>query len=263
MHQLGITLSLKWSQNVVGTLSEDNLLRMAQDLLDCAFFTSGDNVNIRERVFSQRLHNRNRFDSGTAVTVFVTEHPPLHPNLAVEYRRLHGKHATIGYPDFYNPEALIRLQNLKEYHILNVLLMSPYFDHYGHKKHPLLKPPPSVSLAASGTSNAMKMYVLKTMKIDQSSLEGNVQWVMEAIKQIGYARSLDTKKALATSTIIPIVGDELTHKCLRRLRRLRGRDHNGVERLDFADPVFGWFHAEMALAQALWQLHSGSRLGTG
>ncbi|KAG8944356.1 hypothetical protein FRC04_002015 [Tulasnella sp. 424] len=243
MHQIGLTLSLKWSQNAVGTLSQDNLTRMAQDLLDHAFFMSGDNVNIRERVFSQRLHNRNRFDSGTAVTLFITQQPPLRSDLAAEYRRLHGQHATIGYPDFYDRDALIRLQNLKEYHILNVLLTSP--------------------LAASGPSNAMKMYVIKTMKIDQASLEGNVQWVMEAVKQIGYGGTLDAKKTLATSTIIPIVGDELTHKCLRRIRRLRGRDHNCLERFDFTDQVFGWFHAEMALAQALWQLHSGSRLGTG
>lgn len=41
------------------------------------------------------------------------------------------------------------------------------------------------------------------------------------------------------------------------LKRFKAEDDNGLERLDFLTEGVGWFHAEMCLAQEIFQYHGG------
>lgn len=77
------------------------------------------------------------------------------------------------------------------------------------------------------------------------------------LKKCGLAGGLERDKKLASSMIIPVIDDELTNKCIRGLKRFKGKDDNGLERLEFLAEGIGWFYVEMCLAQEIFQYHGG------
>ncbi|KAG8978437.1 hypothetical protein FRC05_010682 [Tulasnella sp. 425] len=244
LHQVRICMSQSWADNALATLSEERMQEMATDLKTFASFLSGDNINIAHRVFSQRVYNRNLFESGTAATAFITSQPPLPAAIAEEHIRKARKHRTITIDDFINSGAAERLRAFEIHHIVSILLDSYWFRHYKLRDDDALQPPAPVRLAPRGPGNKMKKYF------------------EDALKQMGFATSLETKE-LASSKVVTVIGDELTHKCFRGLKRFRAGDRNGFERFDFLNESIGWFHVLMTLAQSMWQVHSGSKLGTG
>lgn len=83
--------------------------------------------------------------------------------------------------------------------MIDILLSSPYMKHYKHKlkDDPRLAPPPPVRLALSGLEHKVNMHVLKTMDIDQSSYQGNTDWIMNVAGQMRLTESLESRKRLA------------------------------------------------------------------
>jgi hypothetical protein len=260
LHQLGLSFTQRWSELAIGTLSDENMRRLMARILNQEFFLSGDNVNIPHRVSSQRIYNQNQFESGVAVTAFLTKKRPFPARVGIEYRHKAAEHGTITLTDLVDPNALSRGIARKRYYVIDILLKSPYMVKFSHRNDRRLEQPPPLRQAPL---DKMDAFILKTMPIDQASYEGNVEWLMEALSQMGLTQSLEAKKKLASEAVITVVGDELTSKRLKGLKIFRARDDNGLERLEFLNESVGWFHVLMLLGQEIWQVHAGTTTTSG
>ncbi|TFY74720.1 hypothetical protein EWM64_g9292 [Hericium alpestre] len=103
---------------------------------------------------------------------------------------------------------------------------------------------------------AQIQFILRTADIDEASYEGNKKVLKEWLHQLKL-NSLDEKKRMSTSHVIPIVGDQLTVDRLRGLAKYHHDDINGFEQLDWVVPVNGFFHMEMAFVNSLHKQYLG------
>lgn len=265
LHQAGFCMSQRWSDHAIKRLSNDAMMEVEHLLAEYAAFFSGDNINVHSRVFSTRANNRNQCESGTAVTAFITPRPPLSVETAVQFRKNIAAPRYITPKDLISPQATRRLHELHVHQVIRVLLNSTYFATYPDelKSNPVLQPPLPYRQAPKGPKNKMNAFMLRTMKIDQASLDGNEQWLNEVLKQTGQLATPESQKELASFRVIPIIGDELTQSRLRTLKRLKAEDDNGLERMEYVVDTIGWFHAQMCLAQEIFQFHGGDVDGVG
>lgn len=124
LHQMRICMSQRWADDALAKLSDDRMEEVAEQIRLFAAFLSGDNINIAYRVFSQRVYNRNLFESGTSATAFVTSRPPLPASVAQEYVAKAQKHEVITIRDFVDRPSTTRMQRFKVHHIVAILLDS-------------------------------------------------------------------------------------------------------------------------------------------
>ena len=83
--------------------------------------------------------------------------------------------------------------------------------------------------------------------VNESSYDGNQQMIEEWSRQL----RLDTdeeKEAVGRNQIIIWSGDQLTALRLRGLKGFCSRDKDPYERFSWIEPIFGWFHLQMAFA---------------
>jgi hypothetical protein len=253
-------MSTSWLDTAIDKLSTDTMAETRRLVQKWAFLMSADNVNIRSTVFLQCLANCNHFESGTAATVYpIIDTPPLKGE---DFHARAKTHDVITYKDFCDPLSARRILEQKRYHILQFLLESPYFSHYKKCGDKLLAPPPPIHALPTGPEHKSVIRPLETMKIDQASYKGNEEWINDIVDQLDLGGKAG-KRRLAHHTVIPSVGDELTNSCIQGLKRFKGGDDNGFDRLDFLVGVIGWFHTLMCLAILIWQHHSGELHRTG
>lgn len=266
MHQAAVCMTQRWSDLAVKELSADAMMRVEDLLIQFAAFFSGDNVNLYNQVFSTRASNRNNCESGTAITAFITPHPPLSAETGRQWRdNVASPRGHLRPKDLMNASASQRIHTLHLHFVISILLDSQYFANYPSelKNHELLQAPKPHRLAAKGPENKMNSFMLPTLKIDQAFNDGNAQWMGEALKRTGYLSTPERQKNLATSQILPIIGDELTQSRFRSLKRFKAEDDNGMEQMDYVAETFGLFHAQMCLGQELFQYHAGEIHGCG
>jgi hypothetical protein len=91
--------------------------------------------------------------------------------------------------------------------------------------------------------------MMHTCTVDESSYDGNKQ-IEEWSRQL----KIDTdeeKGVMGRNRIVIWSGDQLTASRIRGLKGFRLRDEDPYERLGWIEPIFGWFHLQMALAASL------------
>jgi hypothetical protein len=227
-----------------------------------------NNINIPFRVYKQRLHNQSHFDSGTAATIIIIKNPTaIRPdNRAFQHQRALGAPNPITYKEILKLEqaAAPRLRERAIHCVLSFLIDSPDFDlaSYAHKDNPVFEGPAPCEQLPFGHEHRTVQYMLNTIHMEEASYDGNDRVLSEWWRQLDFA-SLERQKELADNHLLVWVGDWLTVARLRGLQKFRCMDLNLFDRLDFIKPVFGWFHALIAVEHSLHTQYYGTRTGFG
>jgi len=269
LHAFGITMSYKWSHTAIDNLANSQMQEVCNIVKTRPWFMSYDNVNIPFRTYAQRLDRQDHFDSGTAATVFVPSQSLPTPNLSFErlqLARAAGGRAPISIAKIFQLErdASPHIHKRHVWRVIKFLIDTPDFDFqtYPHRDDQIFTPPPPRRLLPCGPEYVTKQYMLHTRHIDESSFDGNDQLLSEWQWQLGLSDPAE-QKITGTQRVIAVNGDQLTVNRLHGLIRMRAEDFNGSDRLDWLQPVFGWFHLQMTVANLLHKQYSGTAAGRG
>jgi hypothetical protein len=241
---------------------------MKEDVARFPWFGIHDNINIAFKVYEQRLDNQKHFDSGTAGTIVVIKDPTcvLPDYRAAQRKWAEGMKNPISYLDIINLDfdASPRLQSFAIHQILQLLIDAPDFDfeNYKYNDDRSFARPKSTRPLPTGPDHATCQYMLDTVHIEEASYEGNERVLEEWFRQLGLD-DLDDRMRDGLGQLIIWVGDQLTVSRIRGLKRFRCMDLNAHDRLDFIKPIFGWFHAQIALEHSLHSQYLGTHAGHG
>lgn len=261
LHILCVTMSQKWSYNGIQALSERAHEAMAEDIAKHPWFGMHDNVNIAFKVYEQRLKSQSHFDSGTAGTIIIITDPACTaPSFAASRNKfIDGVNNPISFKDIIQLEAQSsgRLKAFTVHLILKFLIDAPDFDfeNYKYSDSTVFSRPESSCQLPTGHTFATRQYMLDLLHIDEVSYDGNDRVLEEWFRQL----RLDGKG----DQLVIWAGDQLTVSRIRGLKRFRCMDLNAHDRLEFLKPIFGWFHAQMAIEHSLHSQYWGTRAGHG
>ncbi|KAF7291218.1 hypothetical protein MIND_01265300 [Mycena indigotica] len=255
LHAIGLVMSHKWTVEALKGLSDTALHLIQQFIHLYPWLITHDNINLAMRVFSQCLNNQGNFISGCAFTIYLLpSHAMLSTSMNREMQIFRAQHATqvfdFGDVLYGTPDCDLRMQHLDEHYILQLLLDSPDFADYPHLDDVLFNSPQPTHALPTGPENAVKMFLLHTAEIDESTYEGTLKVIDSAFQQLNI-NSPDEQQRTGLERFIAWIGDQLTVERLRGLWKYRHEDHNSYDRLDYMVPIFGWFHLLMALANSL------------
>lgn len=231
-----------------------------------------DNINIAHKVSSQRVDHRNHFDNGTAFTVLPlpveTERYFINKERRAQLDNwVHASDKkTLDWDQIYDTLQLSE-ENLRRYsifHVIQFLLEHPDLSTWQERlENPnFLGFPGDMDPLPNGSDFRTRHWPLCTVKIDESTLEGTVAVVEEVWKQCGFNNPAGVR-TLALERLVPWIGDQKSVSLMRGVKGLRGCDLNGMERMDYAIPLKGWFHEVMALQNQIHRKHLGNNSTTG
>ncbi len=240
LHAMGITMSHKWTCDVVERISEKCLAEV-RDMVDkIPSFISYDNMQVPFRVFSQRLDNNGEFGNGTAATVYFNRNAkplPTDINKRLQKHRAHGQQ---------NPLTELALMDLAvsssphlrphaEYYVLRILLDCPEFNlaTYGAKGSEYFSPPTPRKALPCGPEHRTLQYMLGTVNVAEASYEDNERLIHEWLGQLGWGTPEEQQKT-GRDRVVTWCGDQLTMDRLRGLFKYHAEDDNSYERLDFS-----------------------------
>ncbi len=148
--------------------------------------------------------------------------------------------------------------------VLQFLVESPNFNFetYASKEDQIFSPYPSGHQIPIRKEYIPSQYVLKTAHIEEASYKGNACVLIEWWKQLEHG-TLDGQREMGKSQTIVWAGDQLTVSHLHGLQNFHCKDHNSFDCLDFLIPVFGWFHAQMAVEHSIHSQYYGTQQGFG
>ncbi|KAF8064098.1 hypothetical protein FPV67DRAFT_1420267 [Lyophyllum atratum] len=270
LHAMALTMSHKWTANVVGRISKHCMEKVKTAMEHHAWVISDDNVTIPFRVFSQRLDNKGEFGNGTAATVYIKpDAPPLSEqvNQDLKNHRAEGLKKPLTEIEIFDlaQEAYPQIMTHTEYQVLRFLLDAPDFElkTYEGRDSQALKAPPPVNQLPSGPDHITLQYLRGTVNIPEASYEDHERLIDEWFGQLGWKSLPGEKMKLAMQKVVAWVGDQLTVDRLRGLFKFRAEDENSYERLDFMVLAFGWLHLQMAFANSLHKQYLGTSRGRG
>ncbi|KAJ8489593.1 hypothetical protein ONZ45_g13520 [Pleurotus djamor] len=265
-HILGFVMSHKWTSDAYSRIAELKMEEVRQIVHKRGWVISHDNVNFPLRVFSQRMHNKDHFVSATAATLWVL--PSSAETLTPEEVHSLREHMAANSSEAFSNEWLFlgdsivndRIEQRHVHHFLRILLDSPAFVDYPHHDDSAFDPPPPLNPLP--LNEPIGQFILKTQEMEEASYGGTMKVIEEFLSQLGLNTEEEQKK-LSTDKVVGWLGDQLSVDRLRGMRRFRGEDHNGHDRLDWLFPSFGWFHAIMATANSVQSQYMGTSDQTG
>ena len=270
MSALGVTLTQKWALTAVEKVARSKMEDLVKRVKTTNFTTTHDNINRMFRVSHQRVGHNSHFDSGTAATVFI---PPKETSYQLpESNEEFLKQATKGARTPITPHEIQELhadaapwifaQNVHT--VLKMLVNTPgfQFDTYEYRDSEVFTHPPVSNALPTGPGHILEQFVMHTVKIDEASFEGNQQWIAEWSRQLGFETDEEENKT-GRNRIIVWTGDQRTTSRLRRLKTFRSMDSDPYEQLGWIEPIFGWFHLQMAFATSLHRQYYGVKAGFG
>ncbi len=268
LHALGVTMSQTWVYKGINALAEQQQVLLLEDIKKYPWFGVHDNINIPFRAFEQRIGNQNHFDSGTAATILVLKSPLARwpdRNLRIQQKALGAVNLICGDEVFMlAADAGPRIDSHAISLVLRFLVDSPDFDleTYAFKEDRIFSPCTPRHQLPIGKDNIPSQYVLKTAHIEEASYEGNARVLSEWWRQLECG-TLDGQREMGDSQTIVWAGDQMTVSRLRGLQNFHCEDHNSFDRLDFLVPVFGWFHAQIAVEHSIHSQYYGTQQGFG
>ena len=270
MGALGITLSQKWALTAVEKVAKSKMDDLANRVKETGFHTTHDNLNRMFRVSHQRADHNSHLDSGTAATVFI---PPDEPDYKLPATNAEFiKNTARGAKTSITPREIqdlhagaaprIFAQNVHA--VLKMLVDAPGFDFgtYKHRDSEIFASPPVLEALPTGPEHKLDQFVMNTTKINESTYEGNQQVIGEWTRQLGLNTDEDKEK-IGQDWIVVWSGDQLTTSRLRGLKSFRALDSDPYECLGWMEPIFGWFHLQMAFATSLHKQYYGTKAGIG
>ncbi|KAF7789166.1 hypothetical protein EIP86_000103 [Pleurotus ostreatoroseus] len=267
LNAFGVTMAQKTAYRNIDALARTAKQEL-QSFLDAdhPFFVSYDNLNIGFRTYETRLAKRSTFESGTAATVYVIEDStvkfPSNPVHQAQILQSFKKPLTAKDIHMLEVSAAPRLREQAIHLVLQFLKDAPDFDFstYEHDGAEVFAAPEAVYQLPVGSEHTTRQYMLETMKIDESSLQGNEEVLAAIFKQLG----LDTdekRRTFMQDHVIIVVGDQLTIIRIRGVKKNHCADLNSAERHENIQEVFGWFHLQITLEHNLHAQYYG-RPGT-
>ncbi|KAF9314205.1 hypothetical protein BGZ91_006062 [Linnemannia elongata] len=230
LHGAGLCVSFPTINRLLKDLTEKALERIKEAAGRDEWFFVYDNINFAKRKYDQRVGNADDFESGTTATMIIGErltHYPAH-QIRDSYSRLSSADFMMDEAD----DAHALRKNLEGYDLCF---------------------PPNIDIHQL-TPTKTATFPLPTMKIDESSLEGNKAVVETIIEEV-----LGLEEGwFASGKMVVIAGDLSTVKKLRGLKDLRSDEHSLYHRLDWALPVAQLFHMQMLLARTIVHNYRGS-----
>ena len=163
-----------------------------------------------------------------------------------------------------NAEAAPRIFAQNVHTVLRILVNAPgfKFNTYQHRDDGIFDRPGVSEVLPTGPGYALDQFIVETTRINQSTYDGNEQFANELFRQLG----LDTdeeKEKTGRNRIVIWSGDQLTTSRLRGLKAFRSMDKVAYEQLGWMEPIFGWFHLQMAFATSLHKQYYGMKAGIG
>lgn len=270
LHTLGLTMSHTWTADAFRKIARAAKAHREHAIAHFLHLGSHDNLNIPMRVFSQRLHNQNHFISASAATIYILPKEAfLPPGIAEKARNQRRVGALTPFDRvlLYHgvAEDARRAQTASQarYRILRFLLECPAFVEYTHRDDPLLSPPQASELLPCGPEYVVEQHILETVEVDESTYTGTDRLLHDIYpEQMGWG-SAAAKKSMGQDGILVWAGDQLTVDRIRGLARFRHDEPNSYKRMEWLEPVFGWFHALMAFANSLHVQYLGTSTGIG
>ena len=222
------------------------------------------------RVSHQRADHNSHFDSGTAATIFL---PPNEADFQLpETNEEFLRQAAEGAKTSITPHKIQELHADAAPHIfaqnvhtvLNMLVNAPGFgfNTYNQRNSEVFNQPPVSEALPTGPKYTLEQFMMNTCTINESTYEGNEQFLGELTRQL----QLDTheeKEKMGRNRIVVWSGDQLTTSRLRGLKTFRAIDTDTYESLGWIEPIFRWFHLQMAFATSLHKQYYGTKAGVG
>jgi hypothetical protein len=270
MSALGITLTQKWTLTAVEKVAKNKMDDLANRVKNTGFHATHDNINRMFRVSHQRTGHNTHFDSGTAATIFIPPNETDYklPKTNEEFIRqaVEGAKTPITPHEIQelHANAAPRILAQHVHTVLKILVSAPGFEFntYKHRDSKIFDRPPVSEALPTGSEHALDQFIMNTCQINESSYDGNEQLVEEWARQL----KLDTdeeKERTGRNRIIIWSGDQLTTSRLRGLKTFRAMDNDPYEHFGWMEPIFGWFHLQMAFATSLHKQYYGTKAGIG
>ncbi|KAK7021631.1 hypothetical protein R3P38DRAFT_2533610 [Favolaschia claudopus] len=200
LHALGLTMSHSWISDAVRRMSKMTLNELADLVTKHPWILTYDNVVILFKVFSQRLHNLQQLNSGTAATVYINpKTKPLPPSANADLKAYRAKNLD-------NPITGAELwelmsdsdKKLRPFYIrtiLDFLLSSPEFDleKYPFRDHQLLEPLERLNGLPTGKDAKWIQRLLGSVNQPEASYSDHEQLITEWLKQLKLMDPATTK----------------------------------------------------------------------
>ena len=263
-------MSQKWALRALEKLAKNKMADLASQVKMSSFHVTHDNINQVSHVSHQRVNHNSHFESGTAATVFI---PPYEagyrlPGTNEELLRKTAEGATTSITPHeikqLHADAAPRIFSQNVHTVLRILVDASgfEFDNYKDRDSEIFKRPPVSEVLPTGPAYALRQFIVETTQINEATYDGNEQFISELFRQLG----LDTDEEKVTTGLNRIVvwsGDQLTTSRLRGLKAFRSMDEDPYEELCWLEPIFGWFHLQMAFATSLHKQYYGTKGGIG
>ncbi|KAF9423762.1 hypothetical protein BGZ76_003615, partial [Entomortierella beljakovae] len=236
----GLCVAYSTIRDAVGALHTDAIQNLRKVVTSQGWMLVHDNINIASRKGDQRSNNRDTFENGTTGSVIVKDNLAfLRPSTPLALPDI--KHFLL------NNKEVIYLKNC------SLLFLTQYLssDHdatLAYRRRPL------DLLELKKT----EIYPLPTLKIDQSTVEGNVHVIEE------YRKILELSKEFFEDLNKFIIdgGDQLTKERLDSAIFLRSIDDTRYDRLEWLIPMLQLFHLQMSLCRKLVKNYFGATANT-
>ena len=270
MSALGVTLTQKWALTAVEKVAKSKMNDLVNQVKISSFHTTHDNINRMFRVSHQRVGHNSHFDSGTAATVFV---PPNEANYNLPLtnkefleKTAEGAKTSITSHEIQelHADAAPRIFAQNVHTVLEILVKTPgfKFDTYKYQNSEIFDHPLVSEALPTGPAHALAQFVVRTSKINQSTYDGNEQFMDELFRQLKLDTD-DEKERTGQNRIIIWSGDQLTTSRLRGLKTFRSMDNTLYDQLGWMEPTFRWFHLQMAFAMSLHRQYYGTKASIG
>ena len=268
LHSLGLVMSYKWTCEAFTTIARTARADRQLAIANFPNFGSHDNLNIPMRVFSQRLHNMNHFINATAITIYILpKEAALPPDIGEKAREMYrtASEQPFSLLDVYstNDATMCRVEALPRYRILHFLLDLTAFAAYPYRDDPRFAPPPPTDLLPCGAEHIVQQHILETVEVDESTYDGTDKILNTIVPEEMGWRSAEAKAQMGRNGKIPWAGDQLSVDRARGIARYRHDDPNSFARMEHIEPIFGWFHALMAMGNSLHEQYLGTKTGFG
>ncbi|CUA67950.1 E3 ubiquitin-protein ligase listerin [Schizosaccharomyces pombe 972h-] [Rhizoctonia solani] len=185
LNRCNICMSYSWTNDNIDKLSDEITAKMIEVALNQPFFLSHDNIQIVFGVGSQRGYRKSIADNGTAITMYVLpeaaraifENPEVNNALRLKLHNLRrqGLAPALTWPELNDRQRRSRVFNHRLYHLFDILRHIPGLEKCEVLSDPLLQHPGSWHTLPAGLEHCIKMYMLATQNLDESTYAGNLQ----------------------------------------------------------------------------------------
>ena len=270
MSALGVTLTQKWALTAIEKVAKSKVDDLAIRVKMTNFHTAHDNINRMFQVSHQQMGHNSHFDSGTAVTIFIPpdkagyELPPTNREFLIEAAKNAKTPITPYKIQRLHADAAPHIFAQNAHMVLKILVNTPTFEFntYEHQDSNIFNHPPVSEALPMGPTHTLVQFIMETNQINQSMYDGNEQVMNELFCQLRL--DMDEEKMMTSqSQIIVWSGDQLTTSRLRGLKSFHSMDHTPYKQLGWMEPIFGWFHLQMAFAMSLHKQYYGVKAGVG